>query len=133
MTDTCYCGSAMPYAHCCEPFHKGLTHRSELPKTAEQLMRSRYAAFVLGLEEYLLASWHPSTRPESLKLDQQQGVKWLGLKIKQTEAGGTNDSQGRVEFVARYKINGKATRLHENSRFIKENDQWFYVDGEMKS
>ncbi len=84
-------------------------------------MRSRYSAYVFGLEPYLLETWHPSTRPESVFFDDQQ-PKWLGLEVKAC----TGNS---VEFVARYKIGGRAYRLHETSRFIFEEEAWFYLDG----
>lgn len=92
-------------------------------------MRSRYTAYTLQDEQYLLATWHPSTRPASLQLDADSSIKWLGLKIIATDKGGDQDNEGRVEFVARYKLNGKAHRLHENSRFSRENQRWYYVDG----
>ena len=84
-------------------------------------MRSRYSAYVLRLETYLLATWHPDTRP--VKLDFDDAAKWLGLEIRKSSDPNT------VEFVARFKINGRAYRLHEISRFIFEEGQWFYVDG----
>lgn len=93
-------------------------------------MRSRYTAHVLRREDYLAATWHDSTRPAHLALG--ESVKWLGLEILRTEAGGMEDARGLVEFVARYKIQGRAQRLHEASRFIKEEGCWFYIDGEMK-
>lgn len=92
-------------------------------------MRSRYSAFVLNLPDYLLNSWHASTRPEALELDEP--VKWLGLQILGGTAGMVTDEAGTVEFVARYKIGGKAFRLQENSRFLKEEGVWYYVDGEL--
>lgn len=89
-------------------------------------MRSRYAAFVLGNEPYLLASWHPSTRPPSVSFD--RGQKWLGLKIVSAGVRGVNTAE--IEFVARYRIGGgAAARLHECSRFVREGERWFYVDG----
>ena len=91
-------------------------------------MRSRYVAYVLSNEAYLLASWHSSTRPTSLNLQEEPTTKWLGLKIVQRQQGQAGDSEGTVEFVARYKINGKAYKLHEVSRFVKESGQWYYVD-----
>ena len=91
-------------------------------------MRSRYVGFVTQDETYLLASWHPSTRPSRVRFNEQQ--RWLGLKILDTQAGLSADSTGTVEFVARYKINGKGYRLKERSRFQKEGSQWFYLDGE---
>lgn len=94
-------------------------------------MRSRYTAFVRLDENYLLQTWHPSTRPDELGLRQQAPVKWLGLKIIRSEAGGENDNSGRVEFVARYKVNGKAQQLHETSQFVKTSGRWFYLQGEV--
>lgn len=99
--------------------------------TAETLMRSRYSAYVFAREDYLLSTWHSSTRPAALNLADEPATKWLGLKVVQTQKGRSSDSEGRVEFVARYKVNGKAYKLHEVSRFIKEAGQWFYVSGEI--
>ena len=86
-------------------------------------MRSRYSAYALGLIDYLLATWHPSTAPGELEL---APVKWVGLEVLQTQAVG---DAGVVEFVARCKVNGKAERLHEVSRFVREAGRWFYIDG----
>jgi SEC-C motif-containing protein len=94
-------------------------------------MRSRYSAYVLAREDYLLRTWHGTTRPAQLDLQNAAPVKWLGLKILRTEAGGANDRTAVVEFVARYQVNGRAGRLHEASRFVREAGQWFYVDGRM--
>jgi len=94
-------------------------------------MRSRYSAYVHDEVEYLLTSWHASTRPASLAEDTRPD-KWLGLKIVDTQAGSKNDSQGVVEFVARYKQQGRAFCMHELSRFIKEDDRWFYLDGQLQ-
>ncbi len=91
-------------------------------------MRSRYTAYVRENEAYLLASWHPSTRPKAVKIVPNQ--KWLGLKIKRTEQGKAEDTIGVVEFVARFKVFGKGHRLHEVSRFEKTEDGWKYVDGQ---
>ncbi len=120
--ELCPCGSQQKYTACCQHAHLG-----KPAQTAEALMRSRYSAFVLCLEDYLLASWHHSTRPtkDSLRLD--SNANWLGLKILSTTEGQTGDKVGTVEFIARYKINGKATRIKENSEFVFENDQWYYT------
>ena len=123
---TCPCGSTKAFAQCCEP----RLNQTSPATTAEQLMRSRYTAYVMNNEDYLLATWHESTRPTYLDLNAEP-VKWLGLKIVSSRAGQQDDPQGEVEFIARYKINGKAHRLHEISRFRKESGKWFYVDGEM--
>lgn len=127
-TQTCPCGSGRDYEACCEPCLKGKIHAA----TAEQLMRSRYTAYVMHDEGYLLATWHGSTRPQQLDPDTTETVKWTGLKIVSKHAGGVDDTQGVVEFVARYKVNGKAYRLHEGSRFVRQQDRWFYLDGELK-
>ena len=91
-------------------------------------MRSRYSAYVLGLEDYLLATWHASTRPASLDLAGDTSTRWLGLSVKRHEV--IDETHAIVEFVARYKIGGRAHRLHEVSRFVHEEGRWFYVDGE---
>jgi SEC-C motif-containing protein len=92
-------------------------------------MRSRYVAYGLGLEASLLATWHPSTRPASLDFDKEAPLNWIGLTIKRHEQHGEN--KAIVEFVARYKVGGRAHRLHETSRFVRENGMWFYVDGDI--
>lgn len=91
-------------------------------------MRSRYSAYVLALEDYLLATWHPSTRPASLDFSDAAKTKWLGLEIKRHV--GIDSTHARVEFVARYKTGGQsAVRLHEISNFVLEEGRWFYVSG----
>lgn len=93
-------------------------------------MRSRYAAFTLGLEKYLLETWHPSTRPASIDFLPQQ--KWLGLKVVEHKPLGERAAE--VEFIARYRIGGgSAARLHERSRFRREDNHWFYVDGDLRA
>jgi SEC-C motif-containing protein len=94
-------------------------------RSAEALMRSRYSAYVLKLEDYLFATWHPDTRPAALDIADDDS-KWLGLEVKRHEESADTTT---VEFVARYKIAGRAHRLHEISRFVRENGRWFYVDG----
>ena len=90
-------------------------------------MRSRYSAFVLGNVPYLRATWHTSQRPAELQLD--VGTKWLGLEIKQHRSTGADTAE--VEFVARFRVGGKAIRQHERSRFVREDGRWFYVDGDV--
>lgn len=92
-------------------------------------MRSRYSAYVLQLSDYLLASWHTSTRPPELNLHEEPARKWLGLEIKRQAIN--PDGTGVVEYVARFKIAGRAYRLHETSRFAREQDRWFYRDGDI--
>ena len=92
-------------------------------------MRSRYSAYVRARADYLLRTWHETTRPDRLDFRDAENITWLGLKIIRTEAGGPNDMQGVVEFVTRHKIGGRAHRIVETSRFVKENGCWFYLDG----
>ena len=126
----CPCGSGHAYPACCGRFiDQGL-----LPQTAEQLMRSRYTAFTQFNDPYLLASWHASTRPESLDFDAKAAVKWLGLRIDKVESGGVADDRGVVCFVARWRAgSGQAQRLQECSRFVREQGRWFYVDGDVRA
>lgn len=91
-------------------------------------MRSRYSAFVLDLRGYLLDTWHPSTRPASIE-PPEPGLHWLGLQIK--AAPSAEGDAGTVEFVARSKLGGRAHRLHEVSRFVREAGRWWYLDGEL--
>ncbi len=91
-------------------------------------MRSRYSAYVLKLGDYLLATWHPATRPSELDLA-ADGTKWLGLEIRKHVQ--PDDTHATVEFVARYRIAGRGHRLHERSRFVREAGCWFYVDGDL--
>jgi SEC-C motif domain protein len=119
----CPCTSTKPYSACCGRWHAG-----EAAPTAEALMRSRYCAFALCNESYLLATWHSSTRPQSIEIDSKQ--KWLGLKIVEAKE---SEAAAEVEFIARFRVGGSsAARLHERSRFVKEDGRWFYVEGEMR-
>ncbi len=118
----CPCGSGLDLVQCCGQWHAGLAAGAVAP-TPEAVMRSRYSAYVLGLINYLLATWHPSTSPGDLEL---QPVKWLGLDVRHAEEAG---DAGVVEFVARCKVGGRAERMHEVSRFVRENGRWFYIDG----
>ncbi len=93
---------------------------------AEALMRSRYSAFVLDAREHLLATWHPSTRPASLA-PPEPGLRWLGLEVRRHTRQDADHAS--VEFVARSKLGGRAHRLHELSRFVREDGRWYYLDG----
>jgi SEC-C motif-containing protein len=127
MALTCPCGRTTPkgqalsLADCCGPLHTG-----QPAPDAERLMRSRYSAFVLGDVPYLLATWHSSQRPAELKLE--TGGQWLGLEIKQHRVTGADTAE--VEFVARFRVNGKAVRQRERSRFVREEGRWLYWDGD---
>ena len=120
--EQCPCGSGKTLPDCCARWHQTLAAPS-----AEALMRSRYTAFVLQNQSYLLATWHPSTRPPTAGFE--AGTRWLGLTVKSARDTGPDSAQ--VEFVARYRVGGgTAVRLHELSRFVREQDRWFYVDGD---
>lgn len=90
-------------------------------------MRSRYSAYVLENAAYLKSTWHPDYLPTDFQLEEQAKTQWLGLSVKHTEMSDSNHAI--VEFVARYKINGRAYRLHEVSRFVREQGRWYYLDG----
>ena len=122
--ELCPCGSGKHYADCCGQYLAGTANAP----TAEALMRSRYTAFVFQDEDYLRDSWHPDTRPADIDA-RDADIRWLGLKIKRTEAGGEADDTGTVEFVARYKTGGRGHRLHETSRFVRHAGRWVYLEG----
>lgn len=92
-------------------------------------MRSRFAAFRDGDAAWLLASWHPSTRPAALDLS--DNPRWRGLQIVDVVDGGPDDPSGVVEFRATYVADGVLGVLHERSRFVREGGRWFYVDGDL--
>jgi len=119
----CPCGRPLRFDLCCGPIIEGVKPAD----SAETLMRSRYSAFALARRDYLLASWHPTTRPDDLSLD--DNPRWSGLAILRSET--TGDDSGTVEFMARYRIGGKAHRLHEVSRFRCEDGHWYYLDGDI--
>jgi SEC-C motif-containing protein len=122
----CPCGKPLQLAQCCGRY---VGDFAGMPAPdAESLMRSRYTAFVLMDRDYLLATWHPQTRPADLALD--PGAKWLGLDVRSRKR--VDATHAEVEFVARCREpGGKAVRIHERSRFVQENGRWFYLDGDM--
>ncbi|MCB7136021.1 YchJ family protein [Cellulosimicrobium marinum] len=131
----CPCGTGDTYGACCGRHHAALrgdgAGGAGAP-TAEALMRSRYSAFAVGDADYLLATWHASTRPGTLDLDDD--VEWRRLDVVRTEAGGPFDDAGVVEFVAHHRSRTDRTdrgRLHEVSRFVREDGRWLYVDGQV--
>jgi len=120
-------GKPLALARCCGRYLSG----GEDAPDAVSLMRSRYTAYVLGDEAYLLASWHPGTRPVEVK--SEPGVKWLGLEVRDHRVVDANHAE--VEFVARCRPStgsGQAVRLHERSRFVREEGRWYYVDGDVR-
>ena len=132
-TNACPCGQTtarqqpLAYAACCGRY---VEHFDTMPAPdAQSLMRSRYTAFVAERADYLQATWHTTTRPAALDFD--VGTKWLGLEVRAHCTMG--DDRAEVEFVARYRVGGRAVRLHETSRFVREGGRWFYVDGDIKA
>lgn len=132
----CPCGLPALYSQCCGRFHAGPLHLQA--PSAEALMRSRYSAYVMGLSDYLRDTWHPRTRPNAVELE-QPGPRWLGLEVRSQRALADVVSdhsepvaQAEVEFVARCKQGGRATRLHETSRFLREGGHWLYLDGVLR-
>lgn len=116
----CPCGSSLAYSACCGRYHAGLA-----APDAERLMRSRYSAYVFQFTDYLLATWHLTTRPA--QLDLSDSPKWLGLQVIAHQPDGERAS---VEFIARYKIGGRAHRMHELSHFVFEDGRWYYLNGQ---
>jgi SEC-C motif domain protein len=124
-TTRCPCGSGDTYGACCGPLHAGDSTAS----TASALMRSRYTAFAEGAADYLLATWHPSTRPDRVAVDER--MTWRRLEIVDSVDGGPFDTSGVVEFRAHYRIGGARGVLHERSHFVHEDGRWLYVRGEV--
>ena len=127
----CPCGKLGPskkplvFAACCGRY---LNDFDNTPAPdAESLMRSRYSAFALKRYDYLQATWHASTRPADVQQD--EGTHWLGLEVRRQTV--TDADHAEVEFVARYRVAGRGTRIHERSQFVREGGRWFYVDGDL--
>ncbi|MCX7255618.1 MAG: YchJ family metal-binding protein [Polaromonas sp.] len=127
----CPCGrldarqKPLAFSQCCGRYLDDFAATPPAPD-AQSLMRSRYSAFVLERADYLLATWHASTRPAAL--DFAPGAKWLGLDVRAQRL--LDAEHAEVEFVARCREAGRAIRLHERSRFVREGGRWFYLDGE---
>ncbi|AGL19924.1 YchJ family protein [Actinoplanes sp. N902-109] len=115
----CPCGYGLPYDECCGPAHQGRP-----PATAEALMRSRYSAFARDDTDYVLASWHPDTRPADIEPD--PALRWTGLDVLASSGGGMFDAEGTVEFKAHYRDSGKPGTMRERSRFVRHNGRWVY-------
>ncbi|MDB5966192.1 MAG: hypothetical protein JWQ72_2692 [Polaromonas sp.] len=131
-TQPCPCGRTGPggrplaFAACCGRYLDDVDHTPA--PDAESLMRSRYSAFVQGRLEYLRATWHASRRPDDVAPD--DGAQWLGLEVRDHRF--TDPEHAEVEFVARYRLAGRAVRIHERSRFVREAGRWYYVDGDLR-
>jgi SEC-C motif-containing protein len=124
----CPCGSARPYADCCEPVIRGRRRAA----TAEQLMRSRYSAYALGEIDWILESQSPDGRQvvdRGATEDWSRKSTWLGLEVLETRDGGADDAEGFVEFKARYQLGGEDITHHEIASFRKEDGVWCFVDG----
>ncbi|WP_418639630.1 YchJ family protein [Winogradskyella sp.] len=122
----CHCGTTKTYQDCCEIFHRN----NGKTETAEQLMRSRYSAFVIADGDYLMATHHSSTRPTKDKkaiVKWAKSVQWIKLEVLETSKGSKDDIEGTVTFNAYFFENGKVDVIHEKSAFVKENEQWFYL------
>ncbi|MFH8741556.1 YchJ family protein [Streptomyces albidoflavus] len=126
--DPCPCGTRRTYGACCGRFHAGSAEAA----TAEQLMRSRYAAFATRDAAYLLRTWHPRTRPAALDLD--DGMRWTGLEITGTSEGSAFHATGTVTFRAHWSAGGETGVMAEHSRFTRAegNGAWLYVDGDVR-
>jgi len=126
--EACPCCSGNTYGECCQAFHQS----QNFPDTAEKLMRSRFSAFSLQLEDYLIKTWHETTRPGVIEFT--QGMKWVSLVINGRKKGRKKDREGWVTFNAYYELNSTQNHLHEKSYFVKnEKGHWLYVDGEIKN
>lgn len=118
---TCLCGLPASYQDCCGKLHQG----DAVAATAEQLMRSRFTAFGVGDEAYLLRTWHPSTRPPRLGLDKR--VKWVRLEVLESTGGSVVHTEGTVRFRAHYLDRGRPGEMEENSRFARHEGRWVYT------
>ncbi|WP_121255726.1 YchJ family protein [Nocardioides ferulae] len=124
----CPCGTETTYDACCGRLHRG----ADRAETAEELMRSRYAAYAVGDAAYVFATWHPRTRPDDLDgRTWDHALRWTGLEVVDTVAGGPGDDEGVVEFVARYDSPAGPGELHERSRFLRRAGRWVYLDGDV--
>lgn len=118
----CPCGAAASYGACCGRYHHGpLALQAPDPQS---LMRSRYSAYVLDVRDYLLATWHASSRPAGME-PPEPGLQWLGLDVR--EAPAPSGGRGTVFFVARCKLHGRAQRIAEVSEFVREDGRWYYL------
>ncbi|MDO5534595.1 MAG: YchJ family metal-binding protein [Propionibacteriaceae bacterium] len=123
MPEACPCDTGKPYAACCGALHDG----RRVAATAVQLMRSRYAAFALGLSDYLVQTWHPSTRPGSVDID--PAMTWTGLEIEATTKGSAWEDDGTVRFAASWTSGRHHGVLRETSQFALVDGRWVYVNG----
>ncbi|WP_311932143.1 YchJ family metal-binding protein [Microbispora sp. H11081] len=119
--EPCPCGRQAVYGECCGRYHAG-----RVAPTAEALMRSRFSAFAIEDEAYLLRTWHPSTRP--VRVDFERGMRWTGLEIEEVTGGSPVHTDGTVTFRARYAYRGQPGEMRERSRFVRHANAWVYLD-----
>lgn len=124
----CPCGSGDLFSNCCAP----IIQNQGKAETAEQLMRSRYTAFTLADNKYLMESWAPETRPGEMNTE-DDAIQWIGLEIESCEQGSAVDEDGSVTFTAGFLSSGHLCFLHEKSRFVKRDGLWYYLDGKTES
>ncbi|GAA2853444.1 YchJ family metal-binding protein [Streptosporangium fragile] len=117
----CPCGLPAAYGECCGRFHRG-----QAAPTAEALMRSRFTAFAVEDEAYLLRTWHPTTRPARVEFE--RGMRWTALEIEDVSGGSPFHTEGTVTFRARYTHRGRPGELREQSRFTRYEGAWVYLD-----
>lgn len=130
-TQKCPCGSGIVYENCCAPLHTGKL----VAETAEQLMRSRYAAYALKQVDYLYATTHPDKRAPDLKQQTEawiQRAEFVKLELLSTRQGRVDDKLGKVEFIAHYRQYGELRQMRETSRFRRFKGRWHYFDGEIE-
>ena len=130
MSDVCPCGSGLPYETCCEPFLIGKSK----PKTAVELMRSRYCAYAMGAIDYLFRTSGPKVQKEfdaESSRKWAESAKWTGIEILSMADGGESDEEGTVEFIAHYTVNETAFDHHEISQFKKIDGEWRFIDGKI--
>ena len=125
----CLCGSEINVADCCALFHLGV----KAAPTAETLMRSRFSAYAMQNEAYLLETWDSNKRPDNINFSKEGDVEWSKLEIINKKKGGKKDSKGIVEFKAYYTLDGDEYVMNEISRFVKKEGKWLYLDGVVKS
>ncbi|KDF33287.1 UPF0225 protein ychJ [Klebsiella aerogenes MGH 77] len=127
LSQLCPCGSALEYSSCCQRYLTG----GQLAPSPSQLMRSRYSAFVMKDVDYLIKTWHPHCEAPRFRADIEKGfanAQWLGLTVFATDNGRSSD-EGFVSFIARFTEDNRPGAIIERSRFLKENGQWYYIDG----
>lgn len=122
----CPCGSKKTYSDCCEPYHL----EQDYPQSAEQLMRSRYSAYVMKLPEYLIKTWAEATRPKEITFE--ENIEWLKLRIVKVKQGHAEDQKGMVSFKAFYSAEGEKGVMSEKSQFIRDDaGHWVYLSGDV--